>query len=456
MPGNDAQKEAQKRRKKREEKALLSAAKAKTAPPTSFKVPQHGRRLGGGSNGGVDDADELRRVRLKAIARQERKSSIQAQKMASAKKEASGGRRDATTEPRYGDGGKSDVVDPVLASATKILLDLPGHTGSRAQDGTAELAAAVAATLPNLEDALVLCSTARTVLENARERPDRRTLRCSNASVWSKLVRWESGRRLLELAGFVPTKDFPKGSSNNNDGEEGEEEEAQLTEAELERWRSTTKFALEDESARSPALLAVEEALQRWLEDRARDDAGGAGAGGAASACPAAAGLPSSLAGSSSIQAATTTATDSSSSDHTRPSPSKHGLLQSLPPPMPSTPSATPPLKITQGLVSRGAAEEGDGSADEGSGGGGGGGSGGLGFSDGLTFQCSAAAVEGLLSSLGLGQYAPALFAQGYDDPSIWGLLTVGEFEEMCSLARMLPGHRVKLAAAISDRDVGC
>ena len=51
-----------------------------------------------------------------------------------------------------------------------------------------------------------------------------------------------------------------------------------------------------------------------------------------------------------------------------------------------------------------------------------------------------------------LFRYAPGLLAQGYDDPSIWPLMSDDDFEEMAELVDMLPGHRVKFAAAIYGR----
>eukprot|EP00614_Pseudopedinella_elastica_P024094 CAMPEP_0172623000 /NCGR_PEP_ID=MMETSP1068-20121228/124897_1 /TAXON_ID=35684 /ORGANISM="Pseudopedinella elastica, Strain CCMP716" /LENGTH=156 /DNA_ID=CAMNT_0013431381 /DNA_START=1 /DNA_END=471 /DNA_ORIENTATION=+ len=53
------------------------------------------------------------------------------------------------------------------------------------------------------------------------------------------------------------------------------------------------------------------------------------------------------------------------------------------------------------------------------------------------------------LAVLGLGRYSPALVGAGYDDPSVWSLMLESEFQEMCDHAAMLPGHRVKLLAAL-------
>jgi len=50
-----------------------------------------------------------------------------------------------------------------------------------------------------------------------------------------------------------------------------------------------------------------------------------------------------------------------------------------------------------------------------------------------------------------LERYAPRLLELGYDDPSTWVGMTVGELDEMADESGMLPGHRQKLANAIRN-----
>ena len=53
------------------------------------------------------------------------------------------------------------------------------------------------------------------------------------------------------------------------------------------------------------------------------------------------------------------------------------------------------------------------------------------------------------LDALGLGRYAAPLLALGYDDTAVLTQMLNDEFDEMCSLVHMLPGHRCKLSAAV-------
>mmetsp|Transcript_23563 Transcript_23563/g.27658 ORF Transcript_23563/g.27658 Transcript_23563/m.27658 type:complete len:106 (+) Transcript_23563:16-333(+) len=65
----------------------------------------------------------------------------------------------------------------------------------------------------------------------------------------------------------------------------------------------------------------------------------------------------------------------------------------------------------------------------------------------------SAEFIVQFMEGIGLSVYTPALLSLGYDDPSIWPLLTEEDFLEMCELSHMLPGHRAKLATALRQAD---
>ena len=57
--------------------------------------------------------------------------------------------------------------------------------------------------------------------------------------------------------------------------------------------------------------------------------------------------------------------------------------------------------------------------------------------------------MKKVLSSLGLSIYSETLLSLGYDDPAMLTQMLNTEFEEMCDLAGILPGHRCKLSAAV-------
>jgi len=285
----NAQAEAKKKHAKREARSAANDDPSALPPNPKYRAPANGRRLGGGANGGVEEGDEeaLRRLRLKAIARQERKLEQQ--------RAAGQGGRPPTQKPELkpggsgggggGEGGEGfeaggGGAEPCVGQPA-VELQVKGLAGEVAEEvrvilGSVALEAGHA--LVGQDDAgaagraaEVVASTCRVVLRNARENPERRTLKASNAAVWDKLVRWRGGRRLLVLAGFS----FAPPPPEDQDGVD-----VWLA------WRegATVSLAASDVSPGTPRWQALEAALAAALGTAALPAAptgGGASKGGA-------------------------------------------------------------------------------------------------------------------------------------------------------------------------------
>ena len=222
-------------------------------PPHTFRAPTQGRRLGGGANGGVspDELDALRRARLAGIARQERKARL-----------SSGGA--ATKDPRATLSAEvSNVEHHHQGSESTFDVDVGVRTYA-IQSVDDPLLLIKEAEVEAGEACSAMVKTLGTVLRNARERADRRILKASNIGVWSKIVKWRSGRALLEAAGFVCLLSFP------DDGARSEQR--------VEEWRNDASYSLVDQSNAASSdlsastiskLASVESIASAWSMERA-------------------------------------------------------------------------------------------------------------------------------------------------------------------------------------------
>ena len=315
--------------KSRSKREQFTTLKNNDSAP-SVRTPTQGRRLGGGANGGVssDDPDDLRRVRLAALARQERKVAAAA---------AQGARkREATRAP--GDAASLSVVgqaatrpsnlqstvdddaksggDLIKADECSSVTEMATTARVTAEAGlSAAAAAAVACTPGQITSAelFVLATTTQVIVRNARERPDRRSLKAANDGVWTKVcekslpssfldneeyeqedyapikvtkykanvftdpsisrflranviilqvVRWPLGHKLLELAGFSATPPPCPGFSGVGVGSSASDDSAPLSTADpdVAAWRAeavyTFKVVEENDSSSSSSRSA--------------------------------------------------------------------------------------------------------------------------------------------------------------------------------------------------------
>jgi hypothetical protein len=189
-----------KNRAKREHAGTL----ANTDGAPSVRAPVAGRRLGGGANGGLahDDPDELRRVRLAALARHERKAAAAAahaarKREAKAPNEVRAAAILAAATPaaaaaearsRLGDAGAADTEAAASAGAAAAAAAVAAASAGAAAGAALSAAAAAGPSgLATCADLSVLAATVQLILRNARERPDRRTLKAANDGVWTKV-----------------------------------------------------------------------------------------------------------------------------------------------------------------------------------------------------------------------------------------------------------------------------
>jgi len=191
----------------------------------------------GGANGGVDDDEQLRRARLKAISRQQRAAKQAAGtttkhpapvSMNTAPCLPASPALEPSKLPETG-AGRTLNEDPPRAIAASALHAQGSSAAPRTavahhsvsyesvsqfreavdslvRDVTGAMSVGTAGCLDGPRDVLV---TIQRILKNAALRPDRRQLNCCNPKVWDKVIRWSASRRMLSICGFVFTPPLP-------------------------------------------------------------------------------------------------------------------------------------------------------------------------------------------------------------------------------------------------------
>mmetsp|Transcript_15538 Transcript_15538/g.45947 ORF Transcript_15538/g.45947 Transcript_15538/m.45947 type:complete len:424 (-) Transcript_15538:96-1367(-) len=367
-------------------------------------LKQPGRRLGGKKNGGVEGDEELRRARLKAIARLERRqaassgqdrhaapgggappaSAAGASTGASAEDKAlsslanMGIADEQRSEPLVVHGSSLGLVQQ-SGGGQDLLLPPHQHLQDDAfRKGLERLSAEIHSPLTGEDPARAslhrfqeAVSTLRVLVRNARERSDRRLLRCANDKVWHKVLQWSEARNLLVLAGFSLSPPPPCAT-----GSMPAEEEAAATHQRtlVEEWRLSAVAELLPQDIEVELLQALETVLGEYMDIAA---------------------TPGPLALAPHLVSSTLREADED-----------HGASQSQ-----GTPN-TLPRSTVGGTV---------------------------------------AELLVFLDTYDLGMYAERLLAQGYDNLGIILGMSNEDFQDMCDFSQVLPGHRLKFIAAIED-----
>lgn len=435
-PRSQKQKEAKARAVRRRAKHNNDVDVHESATKTYSTPGVEGRKLGGGANGGISNADELRRLRLKAIAREERRRGRNERNAATERK-----KRDSSPPAlsptiksigtqehgergtqEYGEGRRKEKEDQSQCSSSregKRSIEAEMRNVKFIIEETKIMHAHDMAESGQQVEWVEVASTVCKIIRNAFERADRRELKCSNAAVWSKVVHWSAGRALLSAAGFVADPPVPVATRS------------------LEMWRSQAIYTAKDfkEPPRQTMASALSEQRLRLLN-----------VFNVEMPPP----PPERLSAGTLLNSPGGEAQGNASHSYDKLVAMYSALLsacQSSTSSIPTHSSCVGAKKEGGGAVA--CASSGGGSmndalsqrADE----------------DGAGDDCSLLPLEmqfehdmkKVLSSLGLSIYSETLLSLGYDDPAMLTQMLNTEFEEMCDLAGILPGHRCKLSAAV-------
>jgi hypothetical protein len=166
-----------------------------------------------------DDPDDLRRVRLAALARQERKVAAAAAQ-AARKREATRAPGDAASLSVVGQAAtrpsniQSSVDEDSVAGGDLAKADdfddateMATTTARVTAEADLSAAAAAAANTPGQitsAELFILATTVQLVVRNARERPDRRSLKAANDGVWTKVCEKSLPSSFLDNEDYEP------------------------------------------------------------------------------------------------------------------------------------------------------------------------------------------------------------------------------------------------------------